>query len=479
MVKALPTVEDHLYEQMAGKIHQLIERGTLRPGDRVPSVRKLSEQHDVSVATVLQAYMLLEDKGLIEAKPQSGYYVRARFLTQAPEPAKTEPVLQACCVTVDELVTRVVKAMRDPAITPLGAGTPDPTLFPSEKLHRVMASVARRVGPAGNVYDAPPGCLELRRQISRRSLEWGCSLAAEEFVTTNGCMEALNLCLRAVAKPGDTIAVESPAFFGLLQAIESLGMKALEISTYPREGMCLDALDYATRRHKVAAVVINANFQNPLGSCMPDAKKKALVELLARKEIPLIEDDLFGDLYFGEKRPQVAKAFDRKGLVLLCGSVSKTLAPGYRVGWVSPGRYQTQIERLKHALNCACPALPQLAIAEFLKTGGYDHYVRRLRRAYAQQVQWVREAAGKYFPEGTKVTRPQGGFLLWVEFPKGVNSLELQRQALEQKISIAPGPIFSPKQDYKNFIRLSCGYPWSERIDRALLAVGRLAAKQL
>jgi DNA-binding transcriptional MocR family regulator len=475
MVKALPALEDHLYEQMAGKIHQLIERGTLRPGERVPSVRKLSEQHGVSIATVLQAYLMLENKGLIEARPQSGYYVKPRLHLLPPEPARTEPSPVASPVTVDELVTRVVKAMRDPGIIPLGAGTPDPSLFPSEKLHRVMASVARRVGAASNVYDAPPGCLELRRQIARRSLEWGCSLTSEEFVATNGCMEALNLCLRAVAKPGATIAVESPAFFGLLQAIESLGMKTLEISSYPREGMCLDALDYATRRHKVAAVVINENFQNPLGSCMPDAKKKALVEMLARKETPLIEDDLFGDLYFGDKRPAVAKAFDKKGLVLLCGSVSKTLAPGYRVGWVSPGRYQPQVERLKHALNCACPVLPQLAIAEFLKTGGYDHYVRRLRRAYAQQVHLVSEAIGKYFPAGTKVTRPQGGFLLWVEFPKGVNSLELQQQALEQKISIAPGPIFSPKQGYKNFIRLSCGYPFTPPIEHAVMTVGRLA----
>ena len=479
MVKALPAIEDHLYEQMAGKIHQLIQHGTLRPGDRVPSVRRLSEQHDVSVATVLQAYMLLEDRGLIEAKPQSGYYVRARFLTQPPEPAKTETALEACCVTVDELVTRVVRAMRNPDIVPLGAGTPDPNLFPNQKLARVLSAVARRAGPAANIYDVPPGSIELRRQVARRSLDWGCSLSSEEFVTTNGCMEALNICLRAVAQPGDTIAVESPSFFGLLQAIETLGMKALEISSYPRDGMCLDALAYALRRHKVAAVAINPNFQNPLGSCMPDEKKKALVELLAKKEIPLIEDDLFGDLFFGERRPKVAKAFDKKGLVLLCGSVSKSLAPGYRVGWTSPGRFQTQVERLKHATSCACPVVTQLAVAEFLHNGGYDHHVRSVRRAYAQQVHCVSDAIGKYFPAGTKVTRPQGGYLLWVEFPKDVNALKLHTEALEQKVSVIPGPVFSPKQGYKNFIRVSCGQRWSERIDHALLTVGRLANKQL
>jgi DNA-binding transcriptional MocR family regulator len=479
MVKALTSQDDHLYQQVAGKIHQLIERGTLRPGERVPSVRRLSEQHAVSIATVLQAYLMLENRGLIEARPQSGYYVKARAHLLPPEPARTEPSLAVSRVTVDELVARVIQAMRDPDIVPLGAGTPDPSLFPSDRLHRVMAAVARQIGAKGNVYDPPPGRVELRREISRRSLEWGCSLACDEFVVTNGCMEALNLALRAVTKPGDTVAVESPAFFGLLQALESLGLKTLEIATFPRHGMCFDALDYATRRHKVAAVVLNENFQNPLGSCMPDEKKKAVVELLAKRETPLIEDDLFGDLYFGERRPWSAKAFDKKGLVLTCGSVSKTLAPGYRVGWIAPGRFQPQIERLKHALNCASAVLPQLAIAEFLRSGGYDHNTRRVRRAYAQQVHLVSEAVGKYFPPGTKVTRPQGGFLLWVEMPKGVNSLELQRRALEKKISVAPGPIFSPKQSYKNFIRLSCGHPWSDRIDRALLTLGRLAAEQL
>ncbi|HXI82532.1 MAG TPA: PLP-dependent aminotransferase family protein [Verrucomicrobiae bacterium] len=478
MIKPAIVSAPRLYEQTADKVGVLIERGTLRPGERVPSVRRLSRQHGISVSTVLQAYMLLENRGLIEARPQSGYYVRPRLQALPPEPAMTEPPSGASRVSVDDLVARVMKAMRDPDIVPLGAGGPDPALFPNEKLHRVLAMVARRAGASANTYDVPPGSIELRRQIARRSLDWGCSLSSEEFVTTNGCMEALNVCLRAVAKPGDTIAVESPAFFGMLQAVESLGMKTLEISSYPRDGMCLDALDHATRRHKIAAVVVNLNFQNPLGSCMPDEKKKALVELLARKEIPLIEDDLFGDLYFGQQRPKTARAFDKKGLVLLCGSVSKTLAPGFRVGWTAPGRFQTQVERLKHATSCASPVLTQLAIAEFLKNGGYEHYVRRIRRAYAQQVQTIGEAIGRYFPAGTKVTRPQGGFLLWVEFPKWVNALELHRQALAQNISICPGPMFSPKQSYKNFIRINCGHPWSERIEKALVTIGRLAEKQ-
>jgi DNA-binding transcriptional MocR family regulator len=477
MVEALSKTADRLYEQMAGKIHQLIERGTLRPGDRVPSVRKLSEQHDVSITTVLQAYMLLEDRGLIEARPQSGYYVRPRFRELIAEPAKSDPSASASCVNVCNLVTQILRAFDDPSVVPLGAGVASPELFPSEKLHRLLASVARRSGSAVNRYEKPAGVLEFRRQIARRSLDWGCALNADDFVGTIGCMEAINLSLRAVAKPGDSIAVESPTFFGVLQIIESLGMKAVEVGTYPRHGVCLDELSAAIRRQKIAAVILIPNFQNPLGALMPDEKKKALVELLAKKEIPLIEDDIYGDLYHDGARPKVAKAFDKQGLVLMCGSVSKTLAPGFRVGWCAPGRFKERVELLKFSNTCGSPILPQLAIAEFLKNGGYDHHLRKIRKNYAQQVRQMHEAIAKYFPAGTKVTQPKGGFLLWVELPKGVNSLELLEKAAKQKISLAPGPLFSPKPNYKNFLRINCGYPFTPQIEHAVMTVGRLVGK--
>ena len=290
-------------------------------------------------------------------------------------------------------------------------------------------------------------------------------------------MEALNLCLRAVAKAGDIVAIESPAFYGTLQIIESLGMKALEIPADPRDGIILDALAAAIRRQKVKACLFVLNFSNPLGSCMPDANKKELVELLARREIPLIEDDIYGDLCFGEPRPKTAKAYDKQGLVLLSSSFSKTLAPGYRVGWTAPGRFKPQVESLKFTSSMATVTAPQMAIADFLQSGGYDRYLRKIRRILMTQVQQMSDAVGRYFPAGTKVTRPQGGYVLWVELPRFVDSLDLHRRALQQKISIAPGPIFSAKQKYKNFIRLSCGLPWSEKIDRAVQTLAELTRK--
>jgi DNA-binding transcriptional MocR family regulator len=315
----------------------------------------------------------------------------------------------------------------------------------------------------------------LRHQIARRSLDWGCRLSENDLVITVGCTEALNLSLRAVANPGDTIAVESPTYFGFLQIIENLKMRALEIPTDPKDGICLNDLEAAIKKRTVKACVLMPNFQNPLGSCMPEEKKKQLVKILEQHDLPLIEDDLYGDLHHDNERPKPVKAFDKHGLVLLCSSFSKTLSPSYRVGWVAPGKFRAEVERLKLTNTVATASLPQMAIAEMLQNGGYDHYLRKIRRAFATQVQSTVRAISKYFPAGTKVTRPIGGFILWVELPKSVNAMQLYQKALDAKISIVPGPVFSAKQRYQNFIRLSCGYPWSVELEQALATLGRLA----
>jgi DNA-binding transcriptional MocR family regulator len=329
-----------------------------------------------------------------------------------------------------------------------------------------------------NSYDAPPGNEALRVQVARRALEAGCTLAPDDIVTTVGATEALNLCLRAVAKPGDVIAIESPAFFGILHIIESLGMRVCEVPTCPETGVCLDGLARRIKCCRIKACLFTLNYSNPLGSCMPDDKKQQLVSLLASHQIPLIEDDIYGNLTFGASRPKVAKAFDEDGWVLLCDSFTKTLSPGYRVGWIAPGRFKAQVEYLKFVNTSATPTLPQMAIAEFLQIGGYDHHLRRIRRLYADQMQRVSEGVSRFFPETTKVTRPTGGMCLWVELPAQVDALELYHQALAAKISIAPGPLFSPKQGYKNFIRLNCGNPWSPEIENALRKLGELAARR-
>jgi DNA-binding transcriptional MocR family regulator len=364
-----------------------------------------------------------------------------------------------------------------PDVVPLGAAYPGAGNLPIAKLSRTMASVTRTAGARGISYDLPPGSEQLRRQIAKRSLDRGLNLSPDEIITTCGGTEALALCLRAVTKCGDVVAVESPTYFGVLQQIEELGLKALEIPMHPREGMDLDALERALRHRRVAACLAVPNFNNPLGSLMPDANKQHLVEILARRDVPLIEDDINGGLYHSGERPRVVQSYDKDGRVMLCGSFSKTLAPGYRVGWVVPGRYYEKVKALKLTSTLATGSLPQLAIAEFMANGGYDHHLRSLRRNFAAQIRQMSDAVLGAFPPGIKLTRPSGGFVLWVELPRKVSALKLHERALAEKISIAPGPMFSATQGFQNFIRLNCGHPWSHQIERAVGTLGRLVKR--
>lgn len=479
MTDSMPTeqaaVTRHLYEQLAEDLTQLVSTGVLRPGDRLPSVRALSEQRGVSVSTVLQAYERLESRGVVETRPQSGHYVRARRLALVAEPRTPRSAVAATRVSVSDLVARVYGAVRDPDMVLLGAGYMSPDLLPTERLNRRLATVARSAGGAGVSYDPPPGLPALRRQIARRAADCGVTLGAHDIVTTVGTMEALHLCLRAVARAGDAILVETPAYYGALQLIESLGMRALEVPARAGTGVDLALLDEALRRQPVKACLLVPTFSNPLGALMPDEAKRELVKMLARRDIPLIEDDIYGDLHFDGARPRPARAFDAHGRVMLCGSFSKTLAPGYRVGYVAPGRYREAVERLKFSQTVATPTLTQMAIADFLENGGYERHLRRLRRALSDQVERVGDAIAQHFPAGTRISRPRGGFLLWVEMPPGKSALDLHERAAARGISVAPGPIFSAKQRFSNCIRVSCGWPWSPRIEQAITTLGAIA----
>jgi len=466
---------DKLYERVAQRVVRLIQEGTFQPGQRIPSVRSQSRQHAVSITTVLEAYRLLEVEGWIEARPQSGYFVATRVTQRPAEPGASAPLPDPTQVSIGELSLRVLRDMQNPSLVQLGATVPDPDLLPGDRLNRLQSTIARELGGRSLSYDPPPGCRELRLQIARRALEYGCELHPDELVTTTGCQEAMVLCLRAVCRPGDTVAIESPVYYGVLQAIESLGLRALELPTHPNSGISLDALRFALEQHPVHACLIS-NFNNPTGSCMTDSARQELVELLAAREIPLIEDDIYGDLSHTTPRPRVAKAYDRKGLVMLCSSFSKTLAPGYRVGWVAPGRFFREVEHLKCFSTLATATLPQLTIAEFLHSGGYERYLRKMRSIYARQTALVAQAVAQYFPAGTRATRPGGGFIVWVELPEGADSLRLYQQALDQGIIVAPGPIFSAKGAYRNYLRLNAA-AWSPQIEAAIATLGQLATQ--
>ena len=471
-------VPQTLYGQVAAKIEKLIRSGALRPGDRIPSVRQACAQHGVSLTTAVQAYRSLENHGLIEARPKSGFFVRSQSWDQVQEPAISRVGPSATKVGVGGLQSQIFDSVRRPDVVPLGAAYPGVENLPVKKLGRIMATVARSAGERGVSYDMPPGSEELRRQVARRSLDWGSNLSPDEIITTCGGTEALALCLRAVTKTGDVVAVEAPTYFGVLHQIEELGLRVCEIPMHPRDGMNLDALEHTLKKQRIAACLATPNFNNPLGSLMPDEHKERLVTLLTGRNIPLIEDDINGELYHGTQRPRVAHSYDKTGMVLLCGSFSKTIAPGYRVGWVAPGQFYERVKSLKLASTLATASLPQYAIAEFVANGGYDHHLRTLRRHFAAQIQRMSAAVAAAFPAEIKLTRPGGGFVLWVELPATVPALRLHERALAANISIAPGPMFSATQRFPNFIRLNCGQPWSGRLEQAVETLGRMV-KQL
>jgi len=462
------------YEALAHEMAESIATGQLRAGDRVPSVREASRSRGVSPSTVFEAYYLLEARGLLEARPRSGYFVSRATARQA-EPQCSQTATREQPVEVSELVFQVLGHARNRSLVPMGSAFPSPALFPLPRLALATGRALRRLDPWRTVEDLTPGSAALRRQIGLRYLGMGCSVDADELVITNGAMEALNLCLESVTQPGDLVAVESPTFYAALQALERRGLRAVEIATHPRTGIDVDALAAVMGQHPVKACWLMPNFQNPLGSLMPDGARQSLVELLARHGVPLIEDDVYGELYFGAHKPRPAKAWDRHGLVMHCSSFSKTLAPGYRVGWVAAGRFVREVTQRKLMSSISAPLPSQEGLSEYLQHGGYDRHLRQLRATLAQHLHAVLRAIARHFPAGTRVTQPEGGYFLWVELPEQVDALALHRLALSHDISLAPGQLFSADGRFRHHVRINYGHPDHANFHAALEMVGTIA----
>lgn len=462
------------YEKFADEIAEMIRAGVLAADARVPSVRYASQTYGISPSTVFQAYYLLERRGLIRAMPRSGYFVNPLATSHLGEPTTTLASGETTPVDVSELVFSILDSIKNPQTVAFGSAFPSPTLFPLHRLARSLATTSRNMDPNLVVTDLSPGNPHLRRQIALRYRVAGMAVAADELLITNGALEALNLCLQAVTEPGDLVAIESPAFYACLQVLERLKLRAVEIPVHPRDGIDLQVLAEHLQRLPIKACWSMSNFQNPMGASMPESRKRDLVQLLQRYQVPLIEDDVYAELYYGQHAPKPAKAFDDDGWVLHCGSFAKSLAPGYRIGWVAAGRFAKKLERLK-LMTSLCASMPaQAAIADYLEHGGYDRHLRKLRQALEQQQRAMLAAVARYWPAETRVSRPTGGYFLWLELPEYVDSLELFRQALAEGISIAPGPIFSPTRRFRHCVRLNHGKPWDKDSEQAMATLGRL-----
>lgn len=467
---------DHKYIEVADRIEKLIEKQTLKVGDKLLSVRSLSKQQGISLSTSFQAYYYLESKGLIEARPQSGYYVKFSPKHSFEIPTCSEPTDEALPISVDEMISSVYHDLRSPNLLSFSLSAPHPSLLPSAKLNKSVVHSLRHSPDHCLGYEHIQGNEELRKQIAKLSLNWGGALSEDDLVVTAGCLEALSFCLRATTKRGDAVATESPTFYGIFRVMQSLGLKVVEVPTDPVTGVDIDYLEQAITRFDIKACLFVPNFNNPIGSCVPDEKKKQLVELLAKKEIPLIEDDIYGEMYFGKTRPRTCKTYDKKGLVLHCGSFSKSLAPGYRIGWTAAGRYKNTVIQLKRMHNISTNTLAQVSIAHFLQNGRYELHLRRLRKDLHTQCLRYLQAITEFFPEDIRITQPQGGFVLWIEMKSG-DGYKLHKRALKSQIGIAPGQIFSAQGQFQNYFRLSYGLPWSDKIERGLRTLGELMSK--
>ena len=479
MSKSSLDSSDHLYMQISDGIEKMISEEVLRIGDKLPSVRVLSNEYGISMGTAFQAYYHLEGRGLIESRPKSGYYVRFnhRRFPELPEPMNPDDISHD--VSVKEMIASIYTDIVASGGMNFALAVPDPSLLPAAKINKSVVYALRNTKDHCINYENTQGNIELRKEIARLAFNWGGKVKPGDVIVTSGCLEAITMCLKAVTSHGDTVAVECPTYFGIYQAIESLGLKVIEILSDPVTGIDLVNLQKAIKKSSVKACVVIPNFNNPLGSCMPDENKKKLVEIITQYNIPLIEDDIYGELYFGRNRPKTCKYFDKKGLVMHCSSLSKSLSPGYRIGWAIPGKFFEQVNQMKRVYNISCPTITQAAMAHFLKHGRYEYHLKHLRKAlHTQSLRYV-QAIIKYFPADTKVSRPQGGFILWLELNKKINAFRLRTEAMKHGISIVPGKIFSSSINYSNYVRISFGKPWNDDVDYGLMLLGKLIKKMI
>ncbi len=463
-----------LYQQVIDFIGYQQKTGALLPGDKLPSLRKLSRQFEISVPTVKQAYIELERQGRICARPQSGYYLTAQQArTLQPRPKKWSHCTPTT-VQCRNMIEQVYQAVHMPDTVALGISNPILANPPDKTLARLMRSVISKVAEKAVSYGPVTGDCKLRMQLALRYQEQGVAINPDDIVITNGAQEALSIALQCVAKSGDVIAVESPCFFGIIELIETLGMQALEIYTCTEDGVCLDDLTKAIKEHPIKACLFSSAINNPLGSMKTDTQRQAMVSLLEQQGIPLIEDDVYSELYFTDRKPKPAQLYSKNGLVMTCSSFSKTAAPGYRIGWLLPGKFEEQAKRTKRAQSCSTPLLQQWTLNEYIQSGDYDRHLSVLRKKLIYNCERMRALIAESFPNEVCISKPQGGSVLWIRCQSHVNTSEFFQEALELGVSFAPGMIFSPSAKYANFMRVSFGVQWNTQVENAVKALGKL-----
>lgn len=465
-------MKSYLYEQLELWLREAILSGQHPIGSRMPSVRQCCEQRQVSKSTVLTAYSRLEAEGLLEARPRSGYFVSNRLASRSSltTPAPSKPVLTPTPVSATQVL---VDIMEQGAAFDLLTNSPKQS--GNEQLRRSLSRAQRlQSSKEQHYYDEPCGHLGLRQQLQQRLALGGSQIEADQLLITAGCQHALLLALMATTQPGDVVALESPGFYGALQLLETLGLQALELPTSVELGISPNALELALEHWDIKAIMLSPAYATPTGACMPDSHKQRILELAVPRNIAIIEDDIYGELFFGLQRPRTLHSFDDSGSVLLCSSFSKNLSRDLRVGWIAPGRYLDAVKRLKLVTALASSQTLQQGIFHFLEQGGYDRHLRQQRQLYRQQCQQLLQFIPHYLPNAKACSQPNGGLALWLELPEHLDTLKLYNKAKQQGLMITPGRLFTAQERYHNYLRLSFAHPWSEVRIQALQKLGNL-----
>ena len=463
------------YIELADRIQDQIEKGAFKLSEKLPSLRALCQKTGYSMTTVFQAYVELEKRGVVEPRQRSGYYIRPRLERLRRSAGRRHYEMVPQKISLDDLIHQLTADMGNPEVLKLGGVAVAPEHLPARRLHQQIKSIPRQRIPdlmAG--YVDPQGDTLLRQQISNLLFPIIPAVAPEDIIITNGCTEALSLSLKAVAASGDTVIVESPTDPWLRQTLKDSRLYGLEIPTHPRTGLDLDAVEKIVGQEKIAACIVNPNCQNPLGFIMPDDRKQKLLGLLAKQDIPTIENDVCGELYFGKNRPNPIKKWDTDHTVLYCASFSKVLAPGLRIGWVVPGRYKAAITRMKLNRSMISPTLTQAVVANYLKEGNYERHLRRLRKTIRLQYGACAAALSKYLPKSVRMTTPAGGLSIWIQLPDGIKGSGVHAEARKKGISILPGFLCSGLDVYDRYIRIGYGGLWDATTEGAIREIGRI-----
>ncbi len=456
---------DLKYRNIADKLEQQINDGTWEQGNKLPSIRNLSRELKVSIGTIQQAYALLEDKEIISSRNRSGYYINSRNAIQIDPPEKISFNSKPKEINIMETSISIMKSTEENTLYPMGSAVPN---IDAKAIKQIHNSIKKFALYTPNCYEGPQGYLPLRKQIAKRSIKTGKTYNENEIIITSGCQEALTIALQVTTEQGDLVAVESPCYYGILQTLEILGRKVLEIPVSPTEGMDLNHFEYLLKQHPVKAVIINPAYSNPTGYTYTDSQKKHLSDLSTKYQLPLIEDDIFAELGINYCRPRTIHSFDKNGYTILCSSFSKTLSQDLRIGWMVAGRYFKKARAYKYASTLGTSSLQQFALADFLSTQNFERHLRHISLEYKKRQTYFLKLIQNHFPEGTKASHPQGGFLCWLKLGDHVNSMKLYNSAMELGIGITPGELFSPSNRYKNYIRLNYGYIKIEKMDEIL-----------